>query len=72
MTAQKNGAPTIIRRREVIYRTGLSNSSIYERVNARTFPAPIRLGAGARASGWVEAEVTAWIEEQISRSRVAE
>ncbi|GAB1368498.1 hypothetical protein MASR1M42_10470 [Azonexus hydrophilus] len=50
---------------------GPSRSSLYDRVKAGTFPAPIRLGAGAKATGWIEAEVNAWIEEQISRSRVA-
>lgn len=72
MAEQTNAAPRIIRREEVKHRTGLPFSSLYERVKAGTFPAPIRLGAGAKAAGWVEAEVDAWIAEQISiRDRVA-
>lgn len=71
MTAQNKGAPTIIRRKEVSAKTGLPRSSLYDRVKAGTFPAPIRLGVGAKATGWVESEVNAWIEEQIIRSRVA-
>ena len=31
------------------------------------FPNPIRLGA--RAVGWIESEVDAWIREQIAASR---
>lgn len=69
MTAQNHGAPTIIRRKEVSAKTGLPRSSLYDRVKAGTFPAPIRLGAGAKATGWIEAEVNTWIEEQINRSR---
>lgn len=66
MAVQTNAAPRIIRREEVKHRTGLPYSSLYERVKAGTFPAPIRLGAGAKAAGWVEAEVDAWIAEQIN------
>jgi prophage regulatory protein len=71
MAEQTNAAPRIIRREEVKHMTGLPFSSLYERVKAGTFPAPIRLGAGAKAAGWVEAEVIAWIAEQINnRDRV--
>lgn len=72
MAEQTNAAPRIIRREEVKHRTGLPFSSLYERVKAGTFPVPIRLGVGAKAAGWVEAEVDAWIAEQINnRDRVA-
>lgn len=72
MAEQKNAAPRIIRREEVKHRTGLPYSSLYERIKVGTFPAPIRLGAGAKAAGWVEAEVDAWIAEQINnRDRLA-
>jgi len=72
MAEQTNAVPRIIRREEVKHRTGLPFSSLYERVKAGTFPASIRLGVGAKAAGWVEAEVDAWIAEQINnRDRVA-
>jgi prophage regulatory protein len=72
MAEQTNTAPRIIRREEVKHRTGLPYSSLYERVKEGTFPAPVRLGAGAKAAGWVEAEVNDWIAEQINnRDRVA-
>ena len=32
-----------------------------------SFPKPVRLGA--RAIGWIESEVDAWIREQIAASR---
>ena len=47
--------------------TGLSRSSIYQRISEGSFPEPISLGA--RAVGWLEHEIQAWIEEQIELSR---
>lgn len=67
MAAQIQNALTILRRKEVEARTGLSRSTIYERIRARTFPAPVSLGA--KAVGWVEAEVDAWLAAQIAKSR---
>lgn len=40
----------IMRRGEVERETGLSRSTIYQRVKAGTFPAPVHLGA--RSVGW--------------------
>ncbi|MBX3678543.1 MAG: AlpA family transcriptional regulator [Rhodocyclaceae bacterium] len=60
---------TVIRRREVEARTGLSRSTIYERIRAGTFPAPVSLGA--RAVGWVESEISDWLVDQIAKSRNA-
>lgn len=36
----------------------LSRSSVYRRVEAGTFPAPVRLGP--RRVGWFESDVIAW------------
>lgn len=70
MAAQLQKALTILRRKQVEARTGLSRSTIYERIKADTFPAPILLGGG-RSVGWVESEIEAWIADQISKSRSA-
>jgi len=67
MAAQAQTAPTILRRKQVEARTGLSRSSIYQYVKAGTFPVPIRLGA--KSVGWIEAEVNAWLEARIKNSR---
>ena len=48
-------------------RTGLSRSTIYAKVKAQTFPAPVPLGD--RAVGWVEDEVTSWIDTCIHSAR---
>lgn len=60
---------SILRRKQVESRTGLSRSTIYERIKRGSFPTPISLGA--KAVGWIEAEVDTWLPEQVSISRVA-
>lgn len=60
---------TILRRKQVEARTGLSRSTIYERIKTGTFPAPVSIGA--KAVGWIEAEIEAWIAAQIQKSRKA-
>ena len=65
---QRADAPTrVLRLPQVQARTGLSRSTIYMRVAQGSFPKPVRLGA--RAIGWIESEVDAWIREQIAASR---
>ena len=67
-TAQEVEVPTrIVRLPDVQARTGLSRSTIYVRVAAGSFPKPVQLGA--RAVGWIESEVDAWIRQQIAASR---
>ncbi|MCB0689985.1 MAG: AlpA family transcriptional regulator [Saprospiraceae bacterium] len=58
---------TILRRKQVEARTGLSRSTIYERTKAGTFPVPISIGA--KAVGWLESEIDAWLTTQIQKSR---
>jgi prophage regulatory protein len=49
--------------------TGLSRSTIYLRISKNEFPAPISLGA--RAVGWLEHDVNAWLAEKVEASRNA-
>jgi prophage regulatory protein len=58
---------SILRRKQVEIRTGLSRSTIYARIAAGTFPKPIDLGS--RAVGWIEAEIDAWLKSCIETSR---
>ena len=67
MTDQSSKATTILRRKQVQVRTGLSRSTIYLRISQNAFPKPVSLGA--RAVGWVDAEVEAWVSGQIEQSR---
>ncbi len=54
----------ILRLPEVQTKTGLKHSAIYERINLGTFPRPIPLGAKAR--GFLESEINAWIEQRLA------
>lgn len=79
MAAQQiKAALTIIRRKQVEARTGLSRSTIYAKLRRNpkrpsdydpTFPKPIAVGA--KAVGWIEAEIDAWLTAQIHKSRKA-
>lgn len=52
----------------VLARTGLSRSTIYLRIAQGAFPKPVKLG-GARAVGWIEAEIEEHLARQIARAR---
>lgn len=56
----------IIRLPEVKGRTGLSRSTIYRYIDAGAFPKPVSLGA--RAVGWIESQVSDWINERLRAS----
>ena len=61
--------PRILRLPLVRERTGLSRSSIYLRISEGRFPRPISLGE--RAVGWLESEITEWLNRRIEASRPA-
>lgn len=61
-------AQTILRLPQVLQRTGISRSAIYVKIKAGSFPAPISLGA--RAIGFLNTEIDAWIESCIASSRM--
>lgn len=67
MTQQSHQVLTILRRKQVETRTGLSRSTIYARIAEGTFPSPIELGG--RAVGWIESEIDAWLKSCIESSR---
>ena len=67
MVIQLQNALSILRRKQVEARTGLSRSTIYQRIAEGSFPKPISLGA--RAVGWLESEIEAWLESCVSASR---
>jgi prophage regulatory protein len=54
----------ILRLPEVEHVTGKSRTSIYEDIEAGTFPPAIPLGP--RAVGWLEDELADWQERQIA------
>lgn len=67
MSEQHAPALQILRRREVEARTGLSRSTIYQRVREKTFPLPISLGA--KAVGWIQSEIDDWLADRVKASR---
>ncbi|WP_089686851.1 helix-turn-helix transcriptional regulator [Billgrantia gudaonensis] len=57
----------LIRKKAVLEKTALSNTSLYRLIAKGEFPKPIQLGT--RAVAWVEDEIEEWIESRISASR---
>ena len=49
----------LLRKADIVERTGLSYATIYNMMKAGTFPQSRR--AGKQAVGWIESEVTDWI-----------
>ena len=58
---------SILRRKQVQARTGLSRSTIYLYMKAKQFPKPVAVGP--RAVGWIEAEVIEWIAHRLKATR---
>ncbi|MFK3644205.1 helix-turn-helix transcriptional regulator [Pseudomonas protegens] len=62
--------PRVLRLKQLSERIGLGRSTIYDRMDAQsprydaTFPKPIKLGAAA--IGWIDSEITTWIEQRMS------
>ena len=59
----------ILRLPQVCKTTGLGRSMIYQLESERRFPCRVRIGA--RAVGWVEAEVQSWLAGRIERHRAS-
>ncbi len=77
MAAQNQNRITILRCKQVEARTGLCTSTIYARIGHNpkrpsdsdpTFPKPISIGA--KAVGWIEAEIDEWLNAQVEKSRI--
>lgn len=56
-------SPLLLRLTEVIALTAMSRGTIINKVNAREFCQPIRMGV--RSIRFVKSEVIAWIEERV-------
>ena len=70
MAPSTNAIKCVLRLPAVMARTGLARSTIYEKISRNEFPRHVKLGA--RASGWIAAEVEDWLERRIAESRPAE
>src|SRR5665213_1530317 len=54
-------APAFLRMRDVLRITSLSRATLYRRIAARRFPAPVHLGG--RACGWSTSALQDWISD---------
>ena len=56
-----------IRKKEVMRRTGLSSSSIYDLMSRSLFPQSIKL-AGGKSVAWLESDVESWLKQCLENS----
>ncbi len=54
----------IIRIKEVVKKTSVSKSTIYEMIKRKDFPAQIKLNSVS--SGWILSEIDSWIAQKIA------
>jgi prophage regulatory protein len=59
-----------LRQPQVLTFIPISKSTLWRRVSAGTFPAPIKLSA--RVTAWRVEDVKRWIEQQAVRARTTE
>ncbi|WP_243721972.1 helix-turn-helix transcriptional regulator [Meridianimarinicoccus aquatilis] len=57
---------TVLRRREVEARVGVSRSTLYEWMKQGEFPLPIKLGK--RAVAWRESDINGWLDSRKTRA----
>ncbi|WP_308410953.1 MULTISPECIES: AlpA family phage regulatory protein [Stutzerimonas stutzeri group] len=73
MSSKRLEPLVMLRLRDVLNRTGLSRSTIYNKLDASSphydekFPRQVRVGSGAVR--WIESEIDLWIEKCIVSSR---
>ena len=60
----------ILRLKEVLLRTGLSRSTLYNKIAKSEFPAQFKLSDNGRAVGFLEEEVEDWIRRRASKGRL--
>jgi prophage regulatory protein len=54
----------LLRLPQVIERTALRRSTVYEMMRAGTFPKPVKLNL--RSNGWIENEISEWVDTRIA------
>lgn len=60
----------ILKQPAVIEKTGIPRASLNKMIAKGKFPAPIKLN-DSRATGWVEAEIDAWVEKKMAERDAA-
>lgn len=59
----------LLRLPQVIERTALRRSTIYEMMQAGSFPKPVKLNL--RSNGWIESEISDWVSTRIAEREAA-
>lgn len=62
-------AERFLRIREVMEKTGLARTTIYEQMAAGRFPKPIPLTESRFAVAWLQSEIEAWQQARIENAR---
>ena len=57
----------ILKLPDVIKITGLARSTVYKLINENRFPKQIK--STSFSSGWLQSEISQWIDERIAASR---
>jgi prophage regulatory protein len=70
MAAEFRKPQVILKRNQVQARTGISRSSIYQKMAVGEFPKSISLGP--RAVGWLESSIDQWIQSRVELSSKVE
>lgn len=60
---------TVLRLPDVVKRTGVSRTRIYEMMEAGRFPKPIKIGA--RAIAFIADEVDGWVADRMAEREAA-
>ncbi|WP_282370345.1 helix-turn-helix transcriptional regulator [Pseudomonas sp. PS02290] len=67
VTSMTDQPRRFIRIKEVLAITSLSQSELYRRIKAGTFPTQVKLAPGH--SVWVQSEVNSWVADRIAECR---
>jgi|AntDeeMinimDraft_4_1070355.scaffolds.fasta_scaffold00746_7 prophage regulatory protein len=58
----------LIRKKTVLQRCAMSNSTLYRMIESGDFPPPVQVSK--RSVAWVEHEIDEWIQQRMEFSRV--
>lgn len=61
-----------LRRKEILARYGVTNSTLYRWIEEGKFPKPLKLVPGGKASGWPIEEIEALERERIAAQRAVQ